>query len=176
MPSFQAEATDLLCPPRLSQAGLRVSLATAEDVPALRALYVRHRRPEFVPLGLPEAQLLPLLEGQFRLQMQQYAQGFEHVRTYVLREDADIAGRLMLGEANGDMRILDILVAPERRGQGIGGAIIAALQQQAGRSILLHVAKDNPARRLYERLGFRVTENEGLSLAMAWSPTPQAFA
>ena len=52
---------------------------------------------------------------------------------------------------------LAIAVTPENRGQGIGTALLKQLLQMAqGRfpAISLSTQSDNPARRLYERLGF----------------------
>jgi ribosomal protein S18 acetylase RimI-like enzyme len=46
------------------------------------------------------------------------------------------------------------------RNQGIGTAVMHRLMEEAaraGRAVTLGVVKTNPARRLYERLGFAVT-------------------
>jgi ribosomal protein S18 acetylase RimI-like enzyme len=40
------------------------------------------------------------------------------------------------------------------RGRGIGANIIQAAIKHAGGDVALHVEYDNPAKRLYERLGF----------------------
>ena len=48
-------------------------------------------------------------------------------------------------------------VADGERGQGVGGALLRTLLAEAGRrgvGLCLNVRHDNPARRLYERLGF----------------------
>ncbi|WP_430973442.1 GNAT family N-acetyltransferase [Sunxiuqinia rutila] len=42
----------------------------------------------------------------------------------------------------------------EHRGQGLGRQLMEAAIQQAEGNIALHVEPDNPARRLYEKLGF----------------------
>lgn len=56
-------------------------------------------------------------------------------------------------------RISDLHVVAERRGQGIGTALLERAEQlareQAEKGISLSVALDNPARRLYERRGYR---------------------
>ncbi len=62
-------------------------------------------------------------------------------------------------------------VVPAWRGRGVGGALLDALvdaARDAGSVALsLSVEPDNPARRLYERLGFhRVGEVGGGSLTM----------
>jgi ribosomal protein S18 acetylase RimI-like enzyme len=49
------------------------------------------------------------------------------------------------------------------RGQGIGTAVVKALIEEAmgaDRALTLGVVKTNPALRLYERLGFRVTHED----------------
>ena len=49
-------------------------------------------------------------------------------------------------------------VKPNARGQGVGGKLMRALIGEAARrglGLCLSVRTDNPARRLYERLGFR---------------------
>ena len=50
--------------------------------------------------------------------------------------------------------LLFVAVAPERRGLGIGGALVKLGVETCGGDVALHVEHDNPARRLYERLGF----------------------
>jgi GNAT superfamily N-acetyltransferase len=58
------------------------------------------------------------------------------------------------------LNIHDVAVLPEHRGRGVGRALLAAAEQTAGAAgcckLTLEVQDDNPpARRLYERLGFR---------------------
>lgn len=50
--------------------------------------------------------------------------------------------------------LLFVGVRPEMRGQGLGGEIIRRALEQCPGSVKLHVEYDNPAKRLYERLGF----------------------
>jgi ribosomal protein S18 acetylase RimI-like enzyme len=58
-----------------------------------------------------------------------------------------------------DVPELAIGVAAEARGRGIGGALLDALlaraREQRHRALSLSVDRQNPARRLYERTGFR---------------------
>ncbi len=54
---------------------------------------------------------------------------------------------------------MQIQIAPALQGQGLGTALLLeciAQARAAGKDITLHVLKANPARRLYERLGFVV--------------------
>jgi ribosomal protein S18 acetylase RimI-like enzyme len=71
---------------------------------------------------------------------------------------------------------ISIGVRPGARGQGVGEKLLRVLITEAGRrglGLCLSVRSENPARRLYERLGFRVIEGSampnragGISLGM----------
>ena len=72
---------------------------------------------------------------------------------------------------------MSIGVNPNARGQGIGETLMRALIGEAARcglGLCLSVRSENPARRLYERLGFRdipgsaaTNRAGGLSIGMA---------
>jgi GNAT superfamily N-acetyltransferase len=67
-----------------------------------------------------------------------------------------------------DIPELAIFVAAEARGRGVGSALLDALmglaREQGHRALSLSVNRQNPARRLYERKGFR---DAGISDATA---------
>jgi ribosomal protein S18 acetylase RimI-like enzyme len=45
-------------------------------------------------------------------------------------------------------------VRPEMRGRGVGGWLVSEALQRCSGEVKLHVEYDNPAKRLYERIGF----------------------
>ncbi len=53
-----------------------------------------------------------------------------------------------------DNILLYVTVDPSTRGKGIGGKLINHCLEVADGDVKLHVEYDNPAKRLYERLGF----------------------
>jgi GNAT superfamily N-acetyltransferase len=64
---------------------------------------------------------------------------------------------------------LGVAVREPHRGRGIGTALVRALLARAARAhakVSLSVSTDNPAVRLYERLGFAVVARAGSSLTM----------
>ena len=64
---------------------------------------------------------------------------------------------------------LSIAVMPEHRGRGVGTSLLLHLLSAVkGRypAISLSVSADNPALRLYQRLGFAVVKTSGTSLTM----------
>ena len=61
--------------------------------------------------------------------------------------------------------LLFVTVSPDARGQGIGGKLIKHCLNEVDGDVKLHVEYENPAKRLYERLGFETKYAE-----MRWSP------
>jgi ribosomal protein S18 acetylase RimI-like enzyme len=124
----------------------------AADRPFLLTLFASSR---------PDLALLPepLVRLQFEAQHAAYARAR---RSVVVVDDVD-AGRLYVeGE-----RVVDITLLPEFRGRGIGTSLLEGLMDER---VSLSVACLNPARALYERLGFRVVSDDGAYLSMVWTP------
>ncbi len=74
-------------------------------------------------------------------------------------EDNALVGALVMNRTGMDGYIppyilVYIAVDAAQRGKGIGAAIMKAAFETADGAIALHVEYDNPARHLYERLGF----------------------
>ena len=75
--------------------------------------------------------------------------------------------------SDGELNLANIRVAPEYQGQGIGTRLIGEMLREAhqqGLPVTLRVLKVNPARRLYERLGFVVVGETQTHHLMACSP------
>lgn len=62
--------------------------------------------------------------------------------------------------------LLFVSVMPEARGRGIGGKLCQHSLDQCDGPVKLHVEYENPAKRLYERLGFTSKYAE-----MRWEPS-----
>lgn len=75
------------------------------------------------------------------------------------RENDQIVGALVMNKTGMSGYIPEnilvyIAVDASQRGKGIGGKIMDLAIKMANGAIALHVEPDNPARKLYERLGF----------------------
>jgi ribosomal protein S18 acetylase RimI-like enzyme len=100
----------------------------------------------------------PLPALQRAAQRQEFFRRFPGSQLEIVCLGGKPVGRLWVWRAEGAIHLVDLIVAPERRGRGIGTALIRGLLA-AGGPVRLSVAVANaPARRLYERLGFRVTQ------------------
>jgi ribosomal protein S18 acetylase RimI-like enzyme len=74
-----------------------------------------------------------------------------------------------VGRWSETIRVVDIAFMPEHRGSGIGTRLFRELFDEgdaAGKPVSIHVEIFNPARTLYERLGFVVKEDKGVYLLM----------
>jgi GNAT superfamily N-acetyltransferase len=81
------------------------------------------------------------------------------------------AGHLVVRDEPAALRLVDISLLPEHRGQGIGTRLIESLQTRAAQAdapLLLHVDVGSPAERLYARLGFVAEASDQVRTAMRW--------
>jgi len=173
-------------PQELAARGFAVRPRRADDTDFLRELYISFRWAELEAAGWPEATRHAFLADQFRLQDHHYANHYSAAAAFlIITRDGAPAGRLYIDRgAAREIRLVDIILVPALTGQGIGSAIVRALLDEAartGRFVGLHVESDNPARRLYRRLGFVDCRLEGPYHYMTWgdvggAPDPAATA
>jgi len=145
------------------------------DAPFLRRLYASTRASELADVGWQPEQLDAFLEMQFSARERHYREQFPVTEDLLVLVDGHPAGRLCVERGRGETRIVDIALLPERRGSGIGSALIAGLQEEAtsaGTPLALQVEAGNPAANLYRRLGFVIDAGDGVYNAMRWLPQP----
>ena len=150
--------------------------ARPEDEPFLRALYATTRAAELTLVPWPEEQKQAFVAMQFAAQDRHYRARHPTARFDVVEAEGAPIGRLYVDRSPHEIRVLDVTLAPPWRGAGIGRALLAALLAEAraaGCAVRLHVEPANPARRLYERLGFRAGEQAGPYLRMEWRPAQE---
>jgi ribosomal protein S18 acetylase RimI-like enzyme len=110
---------------------------------------------------------------QFQAQHRFYMEQFADAEFSVVRWRGRDVGRLYLHRRADELRLIDIALLPEVRRQGLGGALmrrILSMGQEAGKPVRIHVEKNNPALRLYHRLGFENVEDQGVYYLMQWTP------
>lgn len=96
----------------------------------------------------------------------------------ITRDGADI-GWLQSMTRDGALFLGQLFVEPSLQRRGIGTEVMRCLIGEAARgrqAMTLGVVKTNPAKRLYERLGFRVTHEDDRKFYMRREPdTADAF-
>ena len=167
-------AGSIKTPALLKERGFSLRYATAGDMPELRALYADTRSEEMK--GVPWSALAKqqFLDQQFDLQHRHYLEHYAEAEFMVIEYRNTLQGRYYLLRTAPDHLIVDICLMAEKRGLGIGRALLLDSMQEAcalGRGMHLHVLKYNiRARRLYEALGFIICADSDMYHQMRWVP------
>jgi ribosomal protein S18 acetylase RimI-like enzyme len=158
----------------LGARGLSLQPAREEDAPFLRALFEAARADAAILAAWPEPVRQPFLDQQFHFQAVHYARVYPDADRLLVVADGAPVGRLIVARAPSEWCLVDIALLPAWRDRGIGTLLMRMVQagtRQAGASCLrLTVDAKNPARRLYERLGFTMDEESAPTVTMSWRP------
>jgi ribosomal protein S18 acetylase RimI-like enzyme len=136
-------------------------------------LYASVREQELAQVPWDDATKSAFVEHQFAAQDAHYRGNYPGATLDVIEVDGTRAGRLYVHRGPSDIRIMDIALAPSFRGRGIGTALLRSLIEEADasrRKLSIHVEANNPARSLYERLGFAPAGEHGVYVLMEREP------
>jgi ribosomal protein S18 acetylase RimI-like enzyme len=178
----------------LHHPGIGLRTETPADLDFQVALYTSVRWEELAPVEWPELAKRDFLAQQAKLQHAHYLEHYRGAELLVitaplaraaeasgdsslwpdpLSPDDALIGRLYLRAGSTEIRLMDIALLPPSRGGGIGRCLIEALQAEGrarGLDITLHVEPNNPAQRLYQRLGFALIEQRGVYDFLGYTP------
>lgn len=160
---------------RAAASGITYREISEADMPFLRQLYRSTREAELSRVPWSDQDKQAFSDMQFRAQHEHYQAHYPGALWLMIEQSGCSAGRLYLKRWQGEHRIIDIALMPEFRGQGIGGAILMDLMDEAaadGKAVGIHVEKANPAMNLYRRLGFETVEDKGVYDLLKWLPRP----
>ena len=146
---------------------------TAKDAAFVLRLYASTRDAEMKMVPWSEQEKEIFVRQQFEAQAAHYREHYHDADFNIITLDSRPIGRLYLHVHENDLRIIDITLAPEMRGQGIGAMLLGELLERAagdGRTVSIHVEQFNPALHLYRRLGFSKVSSYGVYDLMEWRP------
>jgi len=147
--------------------------ATPEDRAFLTAVHASTREAELALTGWSDEQKAAFCAQQFHAQESHYRQHYPTAQYFVIECEKQPACRLYVDHQENEIRLMDIALLREFRGKGIGTHLLQELQkeaQNAAKVLTIHVESFNPAKRLYTRLGFVITEDKGVYQFMTWTP------
>lgn len=158
--------------------------ATAEHEPFLRDVFAGNLATAAQAMGADAGLIAagPLLEMQFRARQSAYAAAHPASHDYVVTRRTDRApvARLLVDWSLQDAPVvwgIDVAVHPARRAGAVGLCLLRAWVNTCdwlARPAQLHVLPHNPARRIYQRLGFVETDLTAFPLPMRREPRVSA--
>lgn len=145
-----------------------------DDASFLLRLYASTRADEMAQVPWTDEQKDEFLQFQFHAQHVYYQEHFPEARFDVVLRAGEPIGRLYLDVRDDEHRLIDIALLPEARGKGLGSRIMRDILDAAvadgDKLVRIHVEQNNPAMRLYLRLGFEKIEEQGVYHLMEWRP------
>ena len=147
------------------------------DAAFLLRVYASTREEELAVVDWNDAQKDAFLRMQFNAQHQHYQAHFPDARFDIIERDGQGVGRLYVDRRPDDIRVIDIALLPEHRNHGIGAALVTQLLdegQRDGKTVSIHVERNNRALSFYERLGFGFVQDEGVYFLLEKPPTANA--
>ena len=148
-------------------------VGTGED-DFLYRVYASTRLDELALVDWADEQKEAFLRMQFHAQTNHYRSQYPNAEYQIIRrEDGIPIGRLIVDRSNNFIFLMDIALLPEFRNAGIGTTFMRGLMAEAAftnQPVILHVETFNPAMKLYERLGFVKSAEQGIYHEMVWKP------
>jgi ribosomal protein S18 acetylase RimI-like enzyme len=144
-----------------------------DDTSLLLALFASSREKELARVEWDREQRRAFIQSQFQAQQHHYQKHFPHRDHHIVLFCGCPVGMTDIARSPREIRVLDIIIHPDRRNGGMGTGLMRDLMAEAdraGKQIGLYVEKHNPALRLYQRLGFTVTEDTGVHYGMTRHP------
>ncbi|MEM7241316.1 MAG: GNAT family N-acetyltransferase [Pseudomonadota bacterium] len=141
------------------------------DLKFISKVYDSTRLDELANTGWKDIEISAFLDMQFEAQHRHYQDHYPDAQWLIVLYNKKRVGRLYIEEWEREFRLIDIALLPKARGQGLGGAILSDIVDHAsgfGKSVGIHVEKNNPAMGLYHRLGFTKTEDKGVYDLLHW--------
>ena len=151
--------------------GLRPAIR--DDAEVLFRIYASTREAELAVVAWDASVKEAFLRMQFAVQDANYRATFPAASFDLIVSGAEVLGRLYVDRGEHAWSVLDIALLPQHQRKGIGKRLLRHLLAEAGaagKPVRLHVEQANPARRLYQRLGFEQIEDQGIYLLLECKP------
>lgn len=148
--------------------------AERDDAELLFQIYASTREDELAVVPWDASTKEAFLRMQFTAQDTYYRATYPDTSYDLIVSGNDVLGRLYVHRGGSAWLVLDIALLPEHRGNGIGTYLlkqVIAAATLAGKPVRIHVERYNPARRLYDRLGFSQIEDQGIYLLLERQPS-----
>ncbi|WNO09092.1 GNAT family N-acetyltransferase [Teredinibacter sp. KSP-S5-2] len=154
---------------------ISLRLHTHSDIIFMRDLYASIREDELALTNFSEAEKVAFIAQQFAAQYQHYIQNYNTDFFNIIELDNQAIGRFFVDYWPNEVRVVDIAIMPKFRNNGIGSYLfnrIFAEATELHKPVTIHVERNNPAKKLYERLGFTdKSQTNEIYILMEWQPS-----
>lgn len=150
---------------------LKKLLSMKEYEAFMMNVYAQSRRKEVEKWGWADSEIREFLTMQFQIMMRSYKLQYPDLESRIIYGDQEPAGYMQLSKNDHGITLVSIMLLLHFQGKGLGTKVIRQLQAEARQHqcpIRLSVQADNPAQRLYSRLGFQVVDQNSTYLSMEW--------
>ena len=144
---------------------------TKDDDTFLRRVYWSTRMDEMARVPWNDEEKKMFLDHQYHAQSEHYGLVFENADFLIISRDGIDIGRLYIDRQPEEIHIIDIALLPEFRGSGTGGRLLRDILDEGRatkKKVTIYVEHFNPARHLYDRLGFKHVDTNGVYHFMEW--------
>lgn len=144
---------------------------TKDDDTFLRRVYWSTRMDEMARVPWNDEEKKMFLDHQYHAQSEHYGLVFENADFLIISRDGIDIGRLYIDRQPDEIHIIDIALLPEFRGSGTGGRLLQEILEEGRatkKKVTIYVEHFNPARHLYDRLGFKHVDTNGVYHFMEW--------
>ena len=139
----------------------------------LLGVYATTRTEEMAVVPWTDEQREAFVRSQFLAQQDYYGKKYQTANHDIILTSDRRVGHLYVARLGGEIRIVDLTLLPTERNRGIGSYLIRQLlveAQQEEKKTRIYVEEFNPSLRLFERFGFRTSEQQGIHLLLEWTP------
>jgi ribosomal protein S18 acetylase RimI-like enzyme len=143
------------------------------DAELLYRIYASTREEELAVVPWDGATKEAFLRMQFQAQDTYYRATWPDASYDLIVSGDEPLGRLYVERGKAAWQVLDIALLPEHRRKGIGTRLLSDILADAtaaAKPVQIYVERLNPARHLYDRLGFRQIEEQEVYLLLEWKP------
>jgi GNAT superfamily N-acetyltransferase len=151
--------------------------AGQDDAELLYRIYASTREEELAVVPWDAATREAFLRMQFTAQDTYYHATYPDASYDLIVDGEEVLGRLYVDRGAQAWLVIDLALLPEHRGKGTGTALLGGILAEAaaaGKPVQMHVERFNPARRLYDRLGFCQVADQGVYLLLEWKSSESA--
>ena len=141
------------------------------DNALLLEIYATTRAEEMALVPWTVEQQRAFVEMQFTAQQAEYRKLHPSARHDIIMANGRPVGRLYVARAKDGIEILDVTLLPPERNAGVGSYLIRQLMDEAaskGTPLRIYIESFNPSLRLFERLGFKPGERQGIYILLEW--------